>query len=214
MARKKAPAIEQKELEPEPTNLKKILIVEDQQSVLDAYQITMKSNGFKIFAAHDFQEAIDTYRDNAPFDICLLDMFLPNCKGYELIDHLKTQFNMSEPFIFISGEPSLDTVLDAIKSGPSEYIMKPISNRELMQRINKVLEKKEQQDTRLSIVGSTIEQVILLNDKYEKDLGDYIEYFTTKLSNPSVKDDLQFHENLTQSIELLKIFHSCLQKIK
>jgi PleD family two-component response regulator len=169
---------------------------------------------FVVFSAQDKTEAIKIYFESGPFDIILFDMFLPNCKAYELVEELKRDYNFNEPFIFVSGEPSLDVVLEAIRSGPREYIMKPISNRELIQRIVKILEEKEKLNDNLSTMKTTVEKVRVLEKKYNRDLQDYISYYSQFSNQSSITLDSAFQQNTSELLEFLKAFSECLRKLK
>ena len=176
--------------------------------------MSFEKYNFEVFTAQDKSDALNRYSEHAPFDFVLFDMFLPNCKAYELVDELKRLYHFSEPFIFVSGEPSLDVVLEAIRSGPSEYIMKPISNRDLIQRIFKILEEKEKENDKFSIMSSTIEKIRVLESKYEKSFEVYIDYFSNQgVSNSKSLDD-EFQKNLKELLEFLTNFGDCLEKLK
>lgn len=176
--------------------------------------MSFEKSDFEVFSAQDKNEAINRYCENGPFDIILFDMFLPNCKAYELVEELKRDYNLTEPFIFVSGEPSLDVVLEAIRSGPREYIMKPISNRELIQRIVKILEENEKLNDQLCFMNSTVEKIRIFEKKYDKNLSDYISYFSQLSSQSSIGLDSTFQQNMLELLEFLKAFSECLEKIK
>ncbi len=215
IARKKTTnSVEENSVEKNEVKKRKILIVEDNNDVLESYRLSFEKSNFNVISAQDKNDAIKNYVENAPFDIILFDMFLPNCKAFELVDELKQSYNLTEPFIFVSGEPSLDVVLEAIRSGPSEYIMKPISNRDLIQRVMNILDRREKLNDKLYFMNTTVERIRVLEMKYEKDLHDYISYFSGFSDKTINSLDSMFQQNLVELLDFLKTFSECLDKLK
>ena len=120
---------------------KKILIVDDDISVLNMLEVVLRKEKFKdIYKAVSGKEAIELNR-KMKFDIILLDIMLPDTNGYEVCSQIR---NISMvPIIFISAKAEETDKLISFAMGGDDYIIKPFSSKELVARINAILKRKE-----------------------------------------------------------------------
>ena len=122
-------------------NWKKILIVDDDISVLNMLEILLRKENFReIYKANGGIEAVKLI-EKMKFDIVLLDINMPDMNGYEVCRRIR---NISMvPIIFLSGKEDESDKLISFAMGGDDYITKPFSVKELIARINAVLKRME-----------------------------------------------------------------------
>lgn len=116
--------------------MKKILIVEDEEFLIDAYQIKLKNGVFITEIARDGEEAIKLLDTNV-YDLCLLDLILPRKNGMEVLAHIRNKSETKNlPVIVASNIDKKETFQEAIKLGANDYYIKSdISLQELLNKI-------------------------------------------------------------------------------
>ena len=118
---------------------KRILIVEDQSMVSEMLKFILESKGYETVIARDFLSAQEQL-EYETFTLVLLDLNLPNGNGLDLLTHARTNLRLNTPFIILSALKQEMNILSGLNLGANDYITKPFSPRELLLRINKVLE--------------------------------------------------------------------------
>lgn len=116
-----------------------ILIVDDAQDTVEIIRRTLQSQGYRVFAAPDVPRAIDILRQT-PFDLVITDYKMPKVSGLELIRHVRENFKDTE-IVMITGYPSIDGAVGAVKAGAAEYLPKPFTDEELLSAVRGVLGK-------------------------------------------------------------------------
>lgn len=109
--------------------MKKILIVEDDESIHNVIEELLKENGYNVFNAYSGTEAL-LLLEKERYDLILLDLMLPGITGEELLAKVK-----NIPIIVISAKISSDDKVNCLLSGANDYITKPFDSRELLARI-------------------------------------------------------------------------------
>ena len=118
--------------------MKKIYIVEDEQNLALLLQKYLEKDGYSVTIFNNGKSAINKISDFP--DLWLLDIMLPDTDGYEIIKKIKEK-NKNTPVIFMSAKnEELDRVL-GLELGSDDYISKPFLPREVVIRINKLLER-------------------------------------------------------------------------
>jgi DNA-binding NtrC family response regulator len=125
------------------TDVKRALIVDDESGTRDLLVSFLEMIGFETKSAADGVEALQIYKDN-PIDIVISDMMMPRMSGLELLNELK-QFDPDVIFILITGYPSIETAIEAIKKGARDYITKPFNIDEIKIKIDRALLEKNLQ---------------------------------------------------------------------
>lgn len=115
-----------------------ILVVEDEDSFVDALVIGLKREGFSVHVARDGKEALDRFDKVRP-DLVLLDVLLPRLSGIDVCRELRQQ--SSVPIIMVTARTSeIDTVV-GLEVGADDYVAKPFRMRELIARIRAALRR-------------------------------------------------------------------------
>lgn len=110
----------------------KILIVEDDPTLLDTLSYTFENEGYKVETAEDGHEAVELARTSDP-DLIILDIMLPGIDGREVTRILRQE--MTTPILMLTArDDEIDRVL-GLEIGADDYITKPFSMRELVSRV-------------------------------------------------------------------------------
>jgi DNA-binding NtrC family response regulator len=115
----------------------KILVVDDELLLRDVLYDYLNRQGYDVTLAPDAEKALEIIDTMEP-DVALIDIKLPKISGIELTQSIKGRYP-DLPIIIMTGYPSLDTAINAIQNGASEYIVKPFRLDELNRTIKKHL---------------------------------------------------------------------------
>lgn len=112
----------------------KVFYVEDEPFLAKIVQETLESKGYIVTLVTDGEKAEQAFYSNT-FDICILDIMLPNKNGYEIAEDIRKS-HPDIPILFLTAKDQTADVLKGFKSGGNDYIRKPFSMEELMARID------------------------------------------------------------------------------
>src|SRR3954452_14710336 len=116
-----------------------VLVVEDEESFIDALQLGLEREGFRVHVARDGVEALAVFDDVLP-DIVLLDIMLPKLSGVDVCRQLRGRSDV--PIIMVTAKSAeIDTVV-ALEIGADDYVTKPYRLRELVARMRAVLRRR------------------------------------------------------------------------
>src|SRR5699024_8951593 len=118
---------------------KKILVVDDEPSILELIEYNLESNDYQVSTAKDGQEAFDKVNEQT-FDLMLLDQMLPKMSGIEVLKKMRKSGNLT-PVIFLTAVDSEDNKIEGLVSGADDYVTKPFSIKALLARIEVVLRR-------------------------------------------------------------------------
>ena len=121
---------------------KRILIAEDDPSVLKVTKLRLQFEGYEVITARDGQDALEQAVAEAPIHVILLDIMMPKLNGYEVCRTLKRQpATASIPvIIFTASEAQLQRLGDrCIEVGAADWIKKPFNTKELLAKIHHAL---------------------------------------------------------------------------
>ncbi|CAB4645482.1 unannotated protein [freshwater metagenome] len=132
------------------SELPTVFVVEDEESFIEALEIGLKREGFKVHVARDGAEALSMF-DSVKPDIVLLDVMLPKLSGTDVCRELRKKSQV--PIIMVSAKGSeIDTVV-GLEVGADDYIVKPYRLRELVARIRAALRRSSLTPTEIDEVG-------------------------------------------------------------
>ena len=125
-----------------PVHPLKILIVDDDETAVKLYSTLLADDGNRIIHARNGKTALlRAHEEN--IDLIILDLVLPDMPGTEVLKRMKDKI-AHIPVIILTGNPSLDTSIEAIRTGGVyEYLIKPVSNKEFKLVVKSVLERAE-----------------------------------------------------------------------
>jgi len=119
----------------------KILLVDDDQSILEILADLMAIFGHDYVTAQNGVEAIEKLKHNF-FDIVLTDMIMPDIDGMELLRHIKKNYPNIKVMV-VTGYERAFTYTDVIRAGASDFISKPFNTDELEAKINRLVREIE-----------------------------------------------------------------------
>lgn len=130
----------------------KILLVEDNKSIIKGLEYAFAQNGYDCEYCVSFNEAMQ----KAPFnyDIAVLDITLPDGNGFDLFGKIRKYSDL--PVIFLTAVDDEDSVVNGLELGADDYITKPFSTRELIARIKRVANKNSKKNI-ITVSGVTLD---------------------------------------------------------
>jgi two-component system response regulator RegX3 len=117
-----------------------VLVVEDEESYVEALEIGLSREGFEVVVARDGIEALDRFRERAP-DLVLLDLMLPRLSGVEVCRQIRQSSRV--PIIMVTAKTTETDTVVGLELGADDYVGKPYRVRELVARIRAVLRRAE-----------------------------------------------------------------------
>ena len=122
--------------------MEKILIIEDEESVLMALEIDLRIEGYHVSSAKDGLKGLSMAREQA-YDLIILDIMLPGMNGFEVCKQLR-QIGITTPILILTAKSQeVDKVL-GLELGADDYVTKPFSPRELRARVNALFRRVKQ----------------------------------------------------------------------
>src|SRR5580700_2315648 len=115
-----------------------ILIVEDEAKMRRLLELNLGDDGFTTHSAEDAESGLKLLREN-PIDLVLTDLKLPGMNGLEFLQTIKRQ-NAALPVVVMTAFGSVETAVEAMKAGASDYVLKPFSLTEMRMVIHKELD--------------------------------------------------------------------------
>ncbi len=121
----------------------RVLVVDDSMDTLELIERHLSGQGIQVFTASGVEEAIRVLKD-VSVHLVITDMKMPRIDGLELIRHIRETYK-SIRVIMVTGYPSVESAVKAVKEGADEYLSKPFTKTELLTVVNAVLDQQRQQ---------------------------------------------------------------------
>ncbi|HLK53499.1 MAG TPA: sigma-54 dependent transcriptional regulator, partial [Candidatus Angelobacter sp.] len=121
-----------------------ILIVEDEPRMRRLLEISLGEDGHNVHSAEDAERGL-AYLRKETVDLVVTDLKLPGMNGLEFLQEGK-RFNPALPFVVMTAYGSVETAVDAMKAGASDYVLKPFTMAEMKLVINKELDVQQVRD--------------------------------------------------------------------
>ena len=119
-----------------------ILLVEDEESVLDVGERSLKAMGYQVMIARDGKEAIELFRESwRTIDLVVLDIILPSMGGNEIFDHLK-KIHPKVKVLLSSGYSIDGEATKLLERGCQGFIQKPFDLKQLSRHVRAILDKE------------------------------------------------------------------------
>jgi len=126
-----------------------ILIVEDEAKMRRLLELNLGEDGFTTFSAGDAETGLKLLSENA-IDLVLTDLKLPGMSGLEFLQAAKRQ-NAALPVVVMTAFGSVETAVEAMKAGASDYVLKPFSLTEMRMVIHKELDVRNLREENRSL---------------------------------------------------------------
>lgn len=147
------------------TSKARVLVVDDSPTTVEVIRRNLQAEGYEVRVAACVDEAIRVL-NSACLDLVITDLKMPGPNGMVLVNHVGENFPDME-VIMITGHPTINGAVSAIKGGADEYLVKPFTDVELLSAVEKSLQKllnrrvvtrklEELSDSRFGLVGRSI----------------------------------------------------------
>ncbi len=134
--------------------MKKILVVDDKDSVLLQLKRGLERNGYEVYTASRGNEALEILGQQR-VDLVLLDLRLPDIDGLQVCKKVRSLYS-SLPIIIISVVHDVASIVQALNQGADDYVPKPFDMSEVLARIKVQLRHSNLQQTRAEVQSFTI----------------------------------------------------------
>ncbi|MGG5254808.1 response regulator [Neobacillus sp. SM06] len=121
----------------------KVLVVDDEQSIVTLLRYNLEQAGFEVITAMDGEEGRRLAETESP-DIIVLDLMLPKLDGMEVCKQLRQKKNMTPILMLTAKDDEFDKVL-GLELGADDYMVKPFSPREVNARVKAILRRTQVQ---------------------------------------------------------------------
>jgi len=150
---------------------KKVLVVDDEKSILTLIEYNLQQAGFEVITAMDGEEAKNIALQENP-DLIVLDLMLPKMDGLEVCKQLRQQKNFTPILMLTAKDDEFDKVL-GLELGADDYMTKPFSPREVVARVKAILRRTQIQIEASELKANTdlnqisINQLTIYPEQYE-----------------------------------------------
>lgn len=119
---------------------KKILIVDDEPSIVLSLDYLMRKNGYEPFIARNGEEALAIAEKEVP-SLVILDIMMPGMDGYEVCEKLRSNpLTSAIKIIFLSAKSGKEAIDKGISVGADKYLTKPFNTKQIMQEVVNLLQ--------------------------------------------------------------------------
>jgi DNA-binding NtrC family response regulator len=127
----------------------KIMLVDDEERFLTTTRKLLAKKGIDTVIAAGGKEALDLLkREN--IHVVILDVKMPGMDGDEVLKKIKTRFPLVE-VIMLTGHATVESAVEGLKSGATDYLMKPIGIDELIQKATEAFEKRQRLEEKMRL---------------------------------------------------------------
>lgn len=119
----------------------KVLVVDDEEHIREVLKDFLESLSYEVVTAENGEDALNKF-EPGKFDVIISDLLMPKMDGLDLLKRLKSM-DKNLIFLMITGYPSIETAVEAIKKGAYDYITKPFHMEDVKIKIERAFEKKK-----------------------------------------------------------------------
>ncbi len=129
----------------------KILVVDDEKSILNIIAFNLKKEGFSVVCAEDGEQALEVFKSEQP-ELVLLDVMMPKIDGYGVCKEIR-KFSQV-PIIMLTARADEMDKVQGLDLGADDYVTKPFSNKELIARVKANIRRSPLQVNNISSTSS------------------------------------------------------------
>jgi DNA-binding response OmpR family regulator len=177
----------------------KIVVVEDEPSLVFTLQDTLESEGYQVFVAEDGSTAVDIVKEQDP-DLMLLDLMLPGMSGYDVCRKVR-ELKYTFPIIILTARDQEIDKVTGLNIGADDYMTKPFGVKELLARIQARLRRSNAyakqgpvDKVELGDVTVDLNESVVHRPDEDRDLTtrevELIRYLVEHANKPVSRDDL------------------------
>ena len=124
---------------------KRILLVEDEESLQDIIKLNLELEGYEVSAVNNGRIALEEFAAKR-FDLVILDVMLPEVDGFTICQTIRLE-NSKIPILFLTAKSSAEDRVFGLKIGGDDYLTKPFNLDEFLLRVQSLLKRGENQPT-------------------------------------------------------------------
>ncbi len=174
----------------------KLLVVDDERTILDLTAMVLRGKGFEVLLTDNAQDGYDIIAAEDPA-VVLLDYMMPKVNGLAALCEIRQRFPQTYVIMF-TGKGSEDIAVELMKAGAADYIPKPFSNTNLVERIENVLHLREIELRNIELLEER-ERLRKEIEKWNRDLEQRVEEKSLELKRA--------HAEILQSEKLAALGH-------
>lgn len=126
----------------------KVLVVDDEPNIVLSLEFLMQQAGFEVTTAYDGESALALVNETPP-DLVLLDISLPGISGFEVLEQLRSQAAFKRlPIVMLTAHGREVEREKGLALGADDYITKPFSTRELVEKVKALLNESKINDSK------------------------------------------------------------------
>lgn len=137
-----------------------VLLIDDDLSVLESFRLWLEDEGYTLHTAESKTQALAVMKEHT-IAVCLIDLKMKEESGLEISRHLKNIDSLLK-IIIITGYPSYETAIDAMKMGVFDYVSKEMDNAEILKKIEKAVEARDREVAAKGACGEGKKGIILV----------------------------------------------------
>jgi two-component system, OmpR family, response regulator CpxR len=125
----------------------RVLLVDDEEQFVEVLAQRLETRGFHVDSRFNGDDAIE-FVSAHEVDVVILDVLMPGRDGVETLREMKRVKPILE-VIMLTGNATVETAIEGMKLGAYDYLMKPTDTSELVDKINKAVQRKKEQEERI-----------------------------------------------------------------
>jgi two-component system response regulator HydG len=133
------------------SNMDCVLVVDDSAHTREILQRNLSAEGYRVLLTNDVPGAVAVL-DSTRIDLVVTDLKMPGSSGLDLVQHVQDNFRDTE-VVMITGYPSIESAVHAVKGGAEAYLPKPFTNEELLAAVERALEKVKRRRTQTTVAA-------------------------------------------------------------
>ena len=124
--------------------MSRVLIVDDEKSIRLTLSEFLKKAGYQTDTAKNVETALELFEQNS-YDVIITDIVMPKISGMDFLEMIRAK-SSSIQVIIVTGDPSVETAMRAVKNGANDYMTKPLKKNTLLQTVKRASEVKALHD--------------------------------------------------------------------
>jgi DNA-binding NtrC family response regulator len=127
----------------------RLMLVDDEKRFLSTTQKLLERKGYDVTTASSGLEALEHLRQK-DVDVVILDVKMPGMDGLETLKVIKTEYPLIE-VIMLTGHATVESAVDGLKCGATDYLMKPTALEELIQKAEECYAKRQRMEEKIRL---------------------------------------------------------------
>ncbi|QLA18977.1 sigma-54-dependent transcriptional regulator [Desulfolutivibrio sulfoxidireducens] len=151
----------------QPNPASPILVVDDERSALDGFEIALATAGYTNIVAMEDSRNVLPFLDENKAELILLDLIMPHISGGELLVAIRRRAPET-PVIIVSAVNEIDSVVECMRNGATDYILKPVEVEQFKSRVRKCLEFTELERENARLRASLLQESLRHPDAFDE----------------------------------------------